>query len=161
MLVKELFGIALKIEGTGYEYYTKLSYKTEGAVNELLRELALQEREHARRFEEILARIPTDEKRGGMIGYDQEAVEYASAYAQQVIFPRLKDESVPESLEEALKKAIEVEKDSIVFYTEIKQLVDDKAVELILNEEKEHLKKLTLQLQYIRTSEQFLPYEDV
>jgi len=54
---------------------------------------------------------------------------------------------MPETMVAALRKAIEVEKDSIIYYNEIKSIVpESKAVEEIIKEEKEHLRKLSEKL---------------
>lgn len=143
MTITELLGIALKIEGVGYSYYSKLSQAATGKTKELFEELANDERIHAKTFEEVLKEY--EDK--NIAPLNEEEVGYAKTYAQEIIFPKLHDDKVPSSLKEALKKAIEVEKDSIVFYNEIKSLVPNlEALKKIIEEEQKHLRKLTIKL---------------
>lgn len=143
MTITDLLGVALKIEGSGYTYYSKLSQISSGKTKELFEELANDERAHAKTFEEILKGFKDKSK----APLNEEEVGYATTYAQEIIFPKLKDDEVPSSLKEALKKAIEVEKDSIIFYNEIKSLVPNlDALIKIIEEEQKHLRKLTIKL---------------
>ncbi|SHH28452.1 ferritin-like domain-containing protein [Thermosipho atlanticus] len=143
MTINELMGIALKIEGVGYSYYSNLSKKSPEKIRTLFEELANEEREHSRIFEELLKQY--EEKSIGML--NEEEVGYATTYAQEIIFPKLNDENIPSNLKEALKRAIEVEKDSIIFYTNIKALIPSlEVLNKIIEEERLHLKKLTLKL---------------
>lgn len=143
MTINELLGVALKIEGAGYSYYEKLSNVSSGALKNLFLELANEEREHAKIFEEILSGFK-DEKN---LNLNEEEVGYLKAFAEDVIFPKLTIEKIPTSVKEAIKLAIEVEKDSIIFYNDIKMLVsDNSAIEKVIEEEKKHMKKLTLRL---------------
>lgn len=143
MTITELLGIALKIEGAGYSYYSKLSQTSTDKVKELFNELAGEERVHAQTFEQILKGY--EDK--NIAPLNEEEYGYAKTYAQEIIFPKLADEKVPPSFKDAIKKAIEVEKDSIIFYNEIKSLVPNKeAIEKIIKEEEKHLKKLIKKL---------------
>ncbi|MBO8161202.1 MAG: ferritin family protein [Thermosipho sp. (in: Bacteria)] len=143
MTITELLGVALKIEGAGYSYYTKLAQKSSDKVRALFEELANDERTHAKTFEEIIKEYE-DKNLGNL---NEEEIGYATTYAQEIIFPKLNDDSIPSTLRDALKKAIEVEKDSIIFYTDIQALIPElKLLEKIIEEEKKHLKKLTMKL---------------
>ncbi|MEN3041916.1 MAG: ferritin family protein [Fervidobacterium sp.] len=145
MTGKDLLAIAIKVEGTGYSYYMKLSEKVSGELKNLFQELANQERDHAKRFEEIMKKYENESNFATW--QNEEVMGYAETYAKTFIFPEVEKEDVPETLLGALRKAIEVEKDSIIYYNEIKMLVPDpKPVEEIIKEEKEHLKKLSEKL---------------
>lgn len=141
MTGKELLDVAVKIEGAGYSYYMNLAGKASGKLKELFESLALQEREHAKRFEEISKKYQDDPNFATW--QNEEATGYAETYAKAFIFPEIEKGEIPETMLGAIRKAIEVEKDSIIYYNEIKLLVPDpKPVEEILKEEKEHLRKL-------------------
>ncbi len=146
MTGRELLNIAVRVESAGYSYYSKLAGKVSGALKEFFTELANQEREHARRFEEIMTKYSSD---SSIATWQNEEVSgYAESYAKAFIFPEIENEEVSETILGALRKAIEVEKDSIIYYNEIKRIVPDpKPVEEIINEEKEHLRKLSEKLQ--------------
>ncbi|MBT1247902.1 MULTISPECIES: ferritin family protein [unclassified Thermosipho (in: thermotogales)] len=142
MTTSELLGVALKIEGAGYSYYTKLSNISSGKLKELFLELANEEREHAKIFEDILK-----EHEDENLNLNEEEIGYLRAFADNIIFPKLNIDKIPQSIKEALKLAIEVEKDSIIFYNDIKMLIlNNDALEKIIEEEKKHMKKLTLKL---------------
>ncbi|MGC8819634.1 MAG: ferritin-like domain-containing protein [Fervidobacterium sp.] len=145
MTGKELLSIAIKVEGAGYSYYTKLAEKASGNLKTLFQDLANQERDHAKRFEEIMKKYESDSNFATW--QNEEVTGYAETYAKAFIFPEIEKEEIPETLVGALRKAIEVEKDSIIYYNELKLIVPDpKPVEEIINEEKQHLKTLTERL---------------
>lgn len=145
MTGKELFDIAIKVEGAGYSYYTKLSEKASGKLKELFESLAMQEKDHARRFEELSRKYEKDSNLATW--QNEEVIGYAETYAKAFIFPEIEKEDIPETILGALRKAMEVEKDSIIYYNEIKLLVPDpEPIEEIIKEEKEHLRKLAEKL---------------
>lgn len=148
MTGKDLLGIAVRIESAGVSYYTKLSERSGGNLRVLFQELAKQEQEHMRKFEELMKKYETDPD--WATWQNEEAIGYAEQYARTLIFPELdrdEREPIPETPVAALRKAIEVEKDSIIYYNEIKSIVpDQKVIEDILKEEKEHLRKLSEKL---------------
>lgn len=155
MTGKDLLGIAIKVEGAGYSYYMKLAEKASGDLKNFFQELASQERDHAKRFEEIMKKYESDSNFATW--QNEEVSGYAESYAKAFIFPDLEKEELPETLLGAIKKAMEVEKDSIIYYNEIKLLVPDpKPVEEIIKEEKEHLRKLSEKL----TSEDISMYSE-
>ncbi|QTA37740.1 ferritin family protein [Thermosipho ferrireducens] len=144
MTVNELLGIALKIEGMGYSYYSRLASNATGEIKKLFEELAIQEREHAKKFEELLKNYGESNQNDW---FYEEVTGYATAYAEELILSKLENTEIPEHFKDAVKKAIDVEKDSILFYTEIKALVPDKeALENVINEEKRHLNTLVEKL---------------
>ncbi|MCD6550695.1 ferritin family protein [Thermotoga sp.] len=133
---KDLLNIALKIESTGYSYYKNLAEKTEGETKALFERLAEQERDHSRRFKEILDKYEQE------LNSSDELLGYLESLAEISIFPKLED-TPPDDLREAIRRAIEVEKDSIVFYSEILSYVPEKEpVQLIIEEERKHLRDL-------------------
>ncbi|ABQ46932.1 MULTISPECIES: ferritin-like domain-containing protein [Thermotoga] len=133
---RDLLNIALRIESTGYSYYKNLTEKTEGETKALFERLAEQERDHSRKFKEILEKYEQD------LNPSDEVLGYLEALAEISIFPKL-EETPPDDLREAVRRAIEVEKDSIVFYSEILSYVPEKEpVQAIIDEEKKHLRDL-------------------
>lgn len=145
MTGKDLLSIAIKVESAGYSYYTKLAEKSSGELKNFFQELANQEREHAKHFEEIMKKHENESDFATW--QNEEVVGYAEVYAKAFILPEIEKEEIPETILGALRKAIEVEKDSIIYYNEIKMLVPDpKPVEEIIKEEKEHLRKLSEKL---------------
>ena len=98
------------------------------------------------------ARIPEKERRGqGDEGvYDPETSAYLSAVAAEVVFPgglmALAGENALQSPEAILKEAIQSEKDSILFYSELAALCRDEHTQSvfmdIVSQERRHLATL-------------------
>ncbi|MFW6120492.1 MAG: ferritin family protein [Petrotogales bacterium] len=138
--IEELLGIALKVEGTGYSFYKNLADRTEGDKKELFNRLAEQEREHGETFRKILKKFESDEKSKR---YDDETAGYLKSLAEVSVFSDRNADNPPDNLDEAVRIAINVEKDSIVFYSELIDYIPEKsALERVINEEKIHLRDL-------------------
>jgi rubrerythrin len=138
--INELLGIALKIEGAGYSFYKKLAGRTEGERKELFNRLAEQERVHGERFRKILGEFESNEEN---TRFDDEVAGYLKSLAEVSVFSEKDADNPPEKLEDAVRTAINVEKDSIVFYSELINYVPEKsALERVINEEKTHLRDL-------------------
>lgn len=138
--INELLGIALKVEGTGYSFYKKLAYRTDGEREELFNRLAEQEREHGETFRKILGKFESKEENKR---YDDEVAGYLKSLAEVSVFSEKDADNPPENLDNAVRIAINVEKDSIVFYSELIDYVPEKsALERVINEEKTHLRDL-------------------
>ena len=73
---------------------------------------------------------------------NEEVKGYLISFVQASIFPKINMNEVPEKIEDALKMAIDVEKDSIIFYAGIEALVADKTI-IYIKEEKKHLADLS------------------
>lgn len=141
MELKDLLNVALKIESTGYETYLKLSEENSGEIKELFERLALQEREHAETFKKIFEKDLKGESKDSWI--DEENAGYLKAFAEVSIFPKLSPQKKPKSLRESINMAIEVEKDSILFYNDLNEFFPDKTeIKKIIHEEKKHMMDL-------------------
>lgn len=140
----DLIDLAVKIEASGYEFYSKLSKKTEDKMAKLFKNLAEQERDHGKIFRSLLKKYKGVSPQELSSWADEEVKGYLTSFAQTSIFPKIKSNEVPDNIEKAVKMAIEVEKDSIIFYDEIEALVPDKEViSEVINEEKKHLADLS------------------
>jgi len=134
-----MLDIALRIESVGYSYYQKLSEKTSGEVKSLFVKLATQEREHAAVFREMLK-----DADNSLIAKDwEDNVGYLKSYAEISIFPRIESIDVPDNINKAISSAVEVEKDSIIFYSDLSSFIPDcKELKDIIEEERRHLHDL-------------------
>lgn len=147
--LEEILGIATRIEGTGYQFYSQLAERATGDSKALFESLAEQERDHSKTFRDIIANAKENESAAVI---NEEATDYLRAFADVSIFPKL-EKGVPTDLKEALKLALEVEKDSVVFYTDILPYMPDKEVmEGIIKEEKKHFKDILAALKKIETN---------
>ncbi|ACM22772.1 MULTISPECIES: ferritin-like domain-containing protein [Thermotoga] len=144
---KELLSIAVRVEKDGEEFYRKLAERFEKPdIKEFFSYMARQEAEHARTFESIGEELGVDEETYLNL---EDAEEYLKSFVEGRFFPDaatmekyLKERSV----EEAIDFSISVEKETIIFYYEILELLkNERAKDLvrsIINQEKQHVVKL-------------------
>lgn len=138
----EVFEIAEQIEKNGAEFYRLAAANiNETAHKELLNKLAEMEVQHIKTFSDMRAKLSKEEKLTPTFDPDHEAVLYLKALADTRIF--FKKEIDTSSMKEILKSAISAEKDSIVFYLGMKELVPSQLgadkLDLIIKEEMEHI----------------------
>lgn len=144
--------IAIEMERRGESFYRRAARVSRSAdAVELLLSLAKDEEHHRAEFE----RLYETEAQSGLTDapYDDETNAYLSAIAADVVFPRglmaLKDEGF-ENPEAVLKYAIASEKDSILFYSEMRARTPDEhakgVFEEITRQERAHLFRLQRQL---------------
>lgn len=142
--------IAVEIEKRGEAFYrkaAKLSYNADTV--RILEQLASDEAAHKREFEKLLERASVSDEM-----YDEETSAYLSAIAADVVFPeglmalRRAGFSSPEG---ALLEAIQSEKDSILFYTELAEHAMDpeskRMFREIIMQERRHLHVLQIRLE--------------
>lgn len=148
--VEDLFDVAYQIESSGYSFYKNLAERVSGKKEELFEDLAEQERDHRKRFEEIYEKNKSEKTGKGSSWPGEEVSSFLRSYGKFSVFD--KHEEVPEDLSKALKLAIEAEKDSIILYQDIKYLLSNSSpVEKIIDEEKQHLESLLDQKEGIKT----------
>lgn len=139
MELQDLLNVALKIESTGFENYSKLAKRSSGEISTFFQEMAEQEKTHMEIFQDLFKGITKDTK-GTWV--DEENAGYLMAFAQTSIFPKL-EAALPQDLQTAIKSAIDVEKDSILFYNDLQTFFPDKeALQKIIDEEKRHMMDL-------------------
>jgi rubrerythrin len=142
----EIFQIAMEMEDTGRVFYEKLAQTSQNpAIAELCRNLAKQEAEHYETFKKLGAEL-VKRPVSRTLTWDE------LSFAQILIEERVM--SNPEMAEEAassgdvsalLDTALQLEKDSVLFYRELLDEVDEKdapAVQEIIDEEKRHVRAL-------------------
>lgn len=143
----ELVNIAVEIEKNGLLFYTALAGRaTAPASRQVFAFLAEQEEKHRALFEgmrEDAGKQPLDVLTEDYDGYLKALVDsiiFTDAKGAALKAAELKDEA------EALDIGIKAEKDSILFYQEMRQLVrrrDRVTVGVIVNEERSHLSRLS------------------
>ena len=143
----ELMEIASGIERNGIAFYESLVAKSKDREAKAIYEyLAGEEKKHLTTFQEMLKSVgqykPPE-------SYTEEYMLYLRALVDSVVFPD--DKTAREmankasSEAEALHIGIIAEKDSILFYYEMRNLVrepDRHIVDAIIDEEKTHLRQL-------------------
>jgi rubrerythrin len=144
--VKEILEFAVYIETRGYEFYVGAMKKFgEARITELFQYLADEEFKHEEFFKKLL------EQSGGIKGesrdpeYQAYMREFCKAHSladREATAARLAKAS---GIGDVLDMAMGFEKDSIVFFSELKEIyskVDSAAVDKVIHEEMGHLRKI-------------------
>jgi|SRR5690554_491606 len=150
----EIFNIGIEIEKNGESFYRSAAQKTDDIdIKNLFNELAGWEKQHIEIFETLKASFPDKDKEKDI--YDPENLThlYLKAVADNEVFVKGKELSPDNSnsVTEILKQAIEFEKDSVVLYTSMKNLVGDdfgkRHIDKLITEEINHIGQLTKKIQ--------------
>ena len=147
----EVLEIAQQIERNGARFYERAAETFRAPERRaMLLDLAAMERNHERTFAGMAARIAPD---GAQEAHDPdgEAARYIQAAAGGQVFDLRADPvewlGAGRSTEEIIRKAIELEKDSIVFYVGVKEAVPESLgrdwVDAIIAQEMGHVAQLT------------------
>ena len=151
----EVFKVAIQIEENGRKFYEESQKIIEGAqVKALFAELAQQEIEHKKKFETLRAQLPPESTGSTVWDPEDEMDQYIKMMAEDHVFVSSADvKSQVDKIrdaEDALKLAIEFEKDSILFFLSLDEAVtgkkDQELIKTLVKEEQEHLRRLTLEL---------------
>lgn len=147
--IQEVIEIAIEIEKNGVTFYSALAESADTArLRELFTYLAEEEKTHVTRFQEILESVG-----GYQISeayYATQYMGYMKALADEWVFKR--DTSVAGVADrarlprEAIDVAIAFEKESILFFHEMCELMrkpDRKTIQKLLNEERDHVRRLS------------------
>jgi len=145
----DVFEMAEQMERTGAGFYREASDRIDDAEKkDLLLGLAQMEEEHEKTFASIRTQLKESETGATVFDPEGEAERYLHALADTRVF--FKKQIDPSSLEQILKAAVEAEKDSIIFYLGVKDLVPDglgkSKIENIIREEMGHIHNLSLEL---------------
>jgi len=144
----ELINIAIGIERRGIVFYDIMASSTKNdAARELFHYLADMERDHIQTFQGMLGEAdkyqPSPDQAGEYTAYLQALVDSA-VFSDDLVTSEMATRA--ESDAEALELAIRAEKDSILFYYEMKDVMPQRAkptVNKIIAEEKSHLRQLS------------------
>ncbi len=143
--MSEILEMAEQIERNGAAFYRNAAKGvSDPQSSELLLNLAQMEDQHEKIFASLSAQLSENEKTSAVFDPEGEAVLYLRALADTRVFFEKKIDTG--SMEEILKEALTAEKDSIVFYLGMKELVPEKAgkakIDSIIKEEMGHIKLL-------------------
>lgn len=157
----EVFQVAIAIEENGLSFYEKMRQAVgDEEVKELFSALAREEIEHKRWFEGLLSDLPEELKSPTVSDLNDELGLYIRNLADQHIFgtgERFKSQSAAvRTIEDALKLALQFEKDSVIFYLGMQEATcEGKArdvVSSLVKAEQQHVRRLTLQMGRCRVS---------
>lgn len=149
----EIIDIAILIEKNGEIFYRETAKTMEpGAVKEIFLSLAEEEAKHQGIFADITASIKNSElaEDAPRENYPGEYLAYLHAFADSHIFTKqntgLQTAKSMVTSNKVLEFAIQVELDSVLFYTEIKRFIHSSqwpVVDQIIDEERGHYLKLS------------------
>ena len=146
---EEIVDIALRIEANGLAFYrAALTRVKDPSVKAAYQHLAVEEERHAREFGRLLAAQADVPKSPGAA---QEVYEYLSALTDSRIFvdeasARAGALGVSDDAE-TVEMGMRMESETILFFTEVRDLVrrdDQEVLDSILIEERDHLRRLSL-----------------
>jgi rubrerythrin len=145
----DIFEMAEQMERNGAKFYrTAAENAADTSAKELLIGLAVMEDEHEKTFAALRAELSEDQKAATVFDPEGESIHYLRALADTRVF--FEKEIDISSMKDILKAAIEAEKDSIVFYLGMKDLVPGKLgkdkMDIIIKEEMGHIKILSKEL---------------
>ncbi|MBN1309211.1 MAG: ferritin family protein [Chitinispirillaceae bacterium] len=151
--VDEVFTLAEQIERNGAAFYRKCA-EISMEEKDFLLNLASMEEGHLATFQQMHQSVTSRESDLSAADPDREAGEYLNNMAGGYVFDTRKDPSATlsgsERLPDILQTAIGLEKDSIVFYLGIKEMVPRSAgkekIDAIIKEEMKHVTMLSAKL---------------
>ncbi|MFC1892878.1 ferritin family protein [Chloroflexota bacterium] len=144
----ELINIAIGIERRGVTFYDIMTRSTENtATRDTFQYLADMERQHMQTFGDMLRETgqyqPSETYTGEYNAYLQALVDSA-VFTDEMVTSEMVTQA--DSDIEAIELAIGAEKDSILFYYEMKDIMPQRAlatINEIIAEEKSHLRQLS------------------
>ena len=144
----EVVEMGIQIEKNGLDFYNVAKgMAKENKVKELFKYLASQEEEHIKTFEGILSEVKKYEP---FEAYPGEYFAYIKTLSEEYVFTKLKAGLKAakdiKNDKEAVNLAIGFEKDSILFYYAMKNVVlegEHNTIGRLIEQEQEHLKKLS------------------
>lgn len=155
----EIFQIAEQIERNGSRYYRMAATAAaDGKIKQVLTGLATMEDRHERTFADLRKQLSDKEREGTVYDPQGETEAYLRALADGCVFDVDADPAEQltgkETPKEVFTKAIGLEKDSIVFYLGIKDMVGEslgkKKIDDIIQEEMGHISLLSEQLRGLK-----------
>ena len=158
--VDDLFAMAIEFERNGASFYARAAASAAGRPHAaLLLRLAAMEQMHEKRFAAIRRELAGERDAAVSFEPSDEKALYLKAMADTRVFPV--SGPVPEGLSnanglaEAFRYAIDREKDSVVFYSTMQDLVPlrqgREQIQTIIAEELGHVHLLTVELAKLTT----------
>lgn len=143
----EVFEMAEQIERNGAKFYREAATKTaDRQVKDMFLRLAAMEDGHLRTFQQMRTTLSDQEKGGTTFDPQGEASMYLQAMADERGFEGMRGRNVKltgkESTRELLEIAINAERNSILYYVGLKEMIPTEAgrekVDAIIREEVSH-----------------------
>lgn len=151
----EIYALAIQIEKNGAAFYRKaMEFITDDGSQKFLKGLAVMEDGHVEVFSRMRADLTEEDQKATTFDPEGQTGEYLKVMAGGYVFKV--DENPAdrltgkESMKDVLDIAIGLEKDSIVFYLGMKEMVSSQSgkgkVDAIIKEEMRHITMLSKEL---------------
>ena len=150
----DVFKMAEQMERNGADFYRRAAAKvSQVEIQALLLDLAGMEDHHLETFAVLRRSLTPTKNQPTVFDPRDESALYLKALVDTRVFFKKKIDL--DSLKEIFKAAIEAEKDSIVFYLGMREIVPDKLgkerIDAILKEEMGHIRLLSKQLAALKS----------
>lgn len=152
----EIFEMAEQLERNGAQFYRIAAGSDSGDSRDLLLRLAEMEDDHVKTFASMRAELSEEEKQPVTADPENQAVLYLQAMVYGKVFNVDPSATLAgtKGMEDVLDIAISLEKDSIVFYLSMKEVVPGAAgkdkLDVIIKEELGHIVDLRNQLEALK-----------
>jgi rubrerythrin len=157
--VDEIFEMAEQIERNGARFYREIAEGSpKGDIRNLFLKFAEMEEEHEKVFISMRAELSDKDKKSTLFDPEGESAQYLRALADLRVFDANADEVIAfsedlaeeEKMKGAFRAAIDLEKESIVFYQGMKEFVPESLgknkIDDIIKEEMKHVRILSNKL---------------
>jgi rubrerythrin len=141
--IDEIMEMAIQTEILGYEFYTKMAekFKKDNGLVKLFSTLAAKEKTHEKTFKGLKETVA--QTGIGPVQWE-EVSNYMRAFVESEFFlgraKALPSMDHIKSVQDAVKFAIGFEKETLLYFMELKAIVKEKGVvEEVINEEKSHI----------------------
>lgn len=151
----EVFRIAVEIKERCAAFYEKAQTVIQDPeVKGLFENLVREEVEHKKRIEDLKAKVPAGAWSPTVSDPDQELDLYIKMVADQHVLSSTEDLHAQlarvQSTKDALKLALQLEKDSVIFFLGMQEATcegkDRDLLALLIKEEQDHVRRLSLQV---------------
>ena len=159
----EIFEMAEQIEINGAKFYREMADNiSETSIRQLFLDFAAMEDDHKKVFADMRAKLSDQDRESKVFDPEGESAQYLRALADLRVFDKKAEEAFPHSsgldeskkLKQAFWGAISREKESIIFYLGLKELVPEKLgrnkIDDIIKEEMKHLRLLSNKLHALK-----------
>jgi rubrerythrin len=149
---REILEIAVRIEENGARFYRAAAkFINDPESEKLLVKLADMEVKHEETFRSFIQEMGNKADSGGFIDPDGDAARYLGAIADGYVFPVDEDPTEKltgaETISEIIDFAIGLEKDSVIYYLGIREVVPPalgrERIDRIITEEMHHITMLS------------------
>ncbi len=158
---EEIYTVGVEIEKNGRRFYERTAAAADDPdVAKLLKELSAWEDSHVTLFERLASELPENARSGEAIDPDEDMQRYLKAVADSHVFLRSEDiDGIAQSCTTAvdvLEMALRFEKDSVVLYTTMQQMVPEHlgkpTIHRLAREEIEHVSLIQSKLATLKDS---------